>query len=176
MIRAARVLLIVTVVFALSGCTSGRQGRKVLRLDGNWQIAEGAMDASLAERIDTASIVAFFESDLGSILCDPHNDVKREWPFTFRLATSVAPPSSGVSQAEDFTIVQGLIDVLVATPQGLIVIDFKTDRVAGDDVPNRAEAYRAQLDLYAQAAERILGRPILQKWLYFLAPRQCVRM
>jgi beta-galactosidase len=59
MIRAARVLLIVTVVFALSGCTSGRQGRKVLRLDGNWQIAEGAMDAmpaSFDHRVDVPGL------------------------------------------------------------------------------------------------------------------------
>ena len=44
MIRAAKVLLIMTTAFALSACASAPQGRKVIRLDGSWQIAEGTMD------------------------------------------------------------------------------------------------------------------------------------
>jgi ATP-dependent helicase/nuclease subunit A len=134
-------------------------------------IAEGAIDASIARRIDIDAIATFFKSKLGSILCDPRNQVQREWPFTFRLSVSVTPPPS-----EDFTIVQGLIDVLVTTSRGLIVVDFKTDRVAGDAVLRRADAYRGQLDLYAQAAEEILQRPVLEKWLYFLTPGQPVRV
>ena len=44
MIRAAKAILIMTVVSILSACTSAPQGRQVLRLDGSWQIAEGEMD------------------------------------------------------------------------------------------------------------------------------------
>lgn len=44
MIRAAKVILIMTVLFTLSACAAAPKGRQVLRLDGSWQIAEGEMD------------------------------------------------------------------------------------------------------------------------------------
>jgi ATP-dependent helicase/nuclease subunit A len=72
------------------------------------------------------------------------------------------------ASSNDFIIVQGIIDLLIKTPDGLVVIDFKTDDVSPDQLPHRAELYRRQLDLYAQAAESILGQKILGKWLYFL--------
>jgi ATP-dependent helicase/nuclease subunit A len=131
-------------------------------------VSEGAMTAAVAEQIDPAGIVAFFESELGELVHRRRNTVWREWPFTFRLPVSEA--------AEDFTVVQGLIDVLVRTPGGLIVIDFKTDRVSGEAVQRRAEAYRSQVELYARAAHEILKHPVLEKWLYFIRPHQAVRL
>jgi ATP-dependent helicase/nuclease subunit A len=64
----------------------------------------------------------------------------------------------------------------VRTPEGLLVIDFKTDRVSGDEVAKRAEVYRGQLELYARAAADICREKVLQRWLYFLAPRQAVEV
>ena len=73
-------------------------------------------------------------------------------------------------------VVQGLVDLLVHTPEGLVVIDFKTDRVSGDGVLRRAEVYRGQLELYARAASAICRDKVLEKWLYFLTPRQAVQV
>lgn len=73
-------------------------------------------------------------------------------------------------------MVQGLIDLLVRTPEGLLVLDFKTDHVFGADVRQRAEVYRGQLELYARAATDICREKVLQRWLYFLAPRQAVEV
>jgi ATP-dependent helicase/nuclease subunit A len=78
-------------------------------------------------------------------------------------------------QASHFTndeniIVQGIIDMLVRTPDGLLVIDFKTDRITAEEVSERAKLYRRQLELYGKAASAILKSKILAKWLYFLTP------
>jgi ATP-dependent exoDNAse (exonuclease V) beta subunit len=80
------------------------------------------------------------------------------------------PPS------KEIVVVQGLIDLLVRTPEGLLVLDFKTDHVFGADVRQRAEVYRGQLELYARAATDICREKVLQRWLYFLAPRQAVEV
>ena len=56
------------------------------------------------------------------------------------------------------------------------MIDFKTDRVVGDEVRKRAEVYRGQLELYARAAAAICREKVLERWLYFLAPRQAVQV
>jgi ATP-dependent helicase/nuclease subunit A len=60
--------------------------------------------------------------------------------------------------------------MLVRTPAGLLVIDFKTDDVTAKGAPERAELYREQLELYGRAAEMILKAKIIGKWLYFLKP------
>ena len=141
-------------------------------------VKEGAIPANLAESVDTEAILAFFESKLGSVVCDKRNTVWQEWPFTFglpavtdgRAASSAAGlekscgdarptnPQSAVGnpQSKEIVVVQGLIDLLVRTPEGLVVIDFKTDRVSGDEVRKRAEVYRGQLELYAQGRRRDL--------------------
>ena len=75
----------------------------------------------------------------------------------------------GVTNDETI-IVQGIIDMLVQTTQGLLVIDFKTDRITAGEVSQRAVLYRQQLELYGRAAGAILKNKLLGKWLYFLSP------
>jgi len=60
--------------------------------------------------------------------------------------------------------------MLVQTPQGLLVIDLKTDSITTEQAPDRAELYRGQLNHYALAASAILKSPTTTKWLYFLTP------
>ncbi|MCX5646836.1 MAG: UvrD-helicase domain-containing protein [Phycisphaerae bacterium] len=165
-------------------------------------VKDGAIPANLAASIDPESILAFFESKLGAMVCDQRNTVWQEWPFTFGLPTEerldgsvkaeglgdgspVARPSwpcSSLLEARagrprhEIVVVQGLIDLLVHTPEGLVVIDFKTDRVSGDGVLRRAQVYSGQLELYARAAASICRDRVLERWLYFLAPRQAVEV
>jgi len=146
-------------------------------------ITEQAIDKVVAEHIDTKSIMTFFESELGRTALDTNSTVWREWPFTFALPTSffarATPAPSGVEESgerRDTIIIQGIIDMLVKIPDGLLVIDFKTDAVTAEEAPQRAEFYRQQLDLYARAAAAILNSQILNKWLYFLTPACAVEI
>jgi ATP-dependent helicase/nuclease subunit A len=131
-------------------------------------VEEQAIVPDVADKVDVDAILAFFESDLGAVVLDGDNTVHREWPFTWGLHVGE------VADADEIVVVQGIIDMLVQTPEGLVVIDFKSDRVSGEQIARRAEAYRGQLDLYGRAAGDILGTPVRQKWLYFLAPRASV--
>jgi ATP-dependent helicase/nuclease subunit A len=136
-------------------------------------LADGAITELVAENINRGSIITFFEGELGRAALDAKNTVCREWPFTFALPVSfVARDSSLVARVvEDETvIVQGIIDMLVKTAAGLLVIDFKTDDVTAKKASERAELYREQLELYGRAAEAILKAKIIGKWLYFLKP------
>lgn len=125
-------------------------------------LAKGAITENVAERIDTQSITAFFESDLGKKAVGAWPNVRREWPFTFAF------PTSEVS--DETIVVQGIIDMLIQMPEGLIIIDFKTDNITAAEATGRAELYSRQLDLYARAASAILKSKLFAKWLYFLKP------
>lgn len=132
-------------------------------------VREHALTAEMAESIDARMILGFFESDLGALVFDKANRILREWPFTFAHRVSDAA-------AGEFVVVQGVIDMLVQTPRGLVVIDFKTDRVGKRDIEARADVYRGQVDLYAGAAASILRDKVLAKWLYFMTPRLAVQV
>ena len=103
---------------------------------------------------------------------DPANIVRREWPFTFAFPASVEDSSA----AEDTIVVQGIIDLLVSTAQGLVVIDFKTDRITAEQAEQYAGLYRRQLELYSRAACAILKEKPAGKWLYFMTPRTFVEV
>jgi len=138
-------------------------------------VANGAVPQSVADGIDVQAILGFFDGDLGRIVCSRQNTVWQEWPFTFGLPACGAAATT-LRQLGEIIVVQGVIDLLIRTPEGLLVIDFKTDRVSGPQIRERAEVYRGQLDLYAEAASAISGQRVLEKWLYFLVPRRAVKL
>ena len=141
----------------------------------------GAIVHEIASQINAESIAKFFKSKLGQIIIDKKTVVRREWPFTFAVPASQWDENSHKTQdprlkTQDFIIVQGIVDLLVKTPEGLVIIDFKTDDVSAEECAKRAELYRRQLDLYARAAAAITGSNILSKWLYFLRPAVSVEV
>jgi ATP-dependent exoDNAse (exonuclease V) beta subunit len=75
-----------------------------------------------------------------------------------------------VAKSDETIVVQGIIDMLIQTARGLVVIDFKTDNVTAKQAVQRAELYRRQLELYSRAAEVILKCETIARWLYFLSP------
>jgi len=136
-------------------------------------LSDKAIIPSVAERIDAESILAFFENERSGIIFDPCNTVWREWPFTFALPAWELENSS---VTEDMIVVQGIIDMLVRTAQGLVVIDFKTDKIPAEQAEQRAELYRRQLGLYSRAACAILNDRPAGRWLYFMTPRVFVEV
>ncbi|MCF7954544.1 MAG: PD-(D/E)XK nuclease family protein, partial [Phycisphaerae bacterium] len=128
--------------------------------------AENQIDEQTAAAINHENIVKFFQSDLGKLATDPDNKVMREWPFIYGLD---AEQVDGCSKGE-VIVVQGIIDMVVETAQGLVIIDFKTDNVTAAGVEERSQIYQQQIDLYATAASEILGKKVTSKHLYFLRP------
>jgi ATP-dependent helicase/nuclease subunit A len=127
-----------------------------------------------ANKINVRAILDFFNSDMGKLVCDGKNKVMREWPFTYAACVSELYPEMKNCQDEKI-IVQGIIDMLVQTPGGAVIIDFKTDRVRPEDVQQRAEKYASQIKWYCKAAGQILGLEKVEGYLYFLNANQSVK-
>jgi ATP-dependent helicase/nuclease subunit A len=141
-------------------------------------VAAGIIAEPLAQQINIESVLKFFDSDLGRAALEPANIVQTEWPFTFSVPAAQwqqADPACRLKSGDEETIiVQGIIDMLIETQNGLMVIDFKTDNISAEQICQRSQIYRPQLALYSQAAEKILKSKLLGKWLYFLTPDQAV--
>ena len=68
-----------------------------------------------------------------------------------------------------------MADLCFETEGGLTVVDFKTDHVfTPQEVADRAERYRPQLEAYSLALTRVLEAPVTRRVLYFLSPGKAV--
>jgi ATP-dependent helicase/nuclease subunit A len=73
----------------------------------------------------------------------------------------VAAPVDGV-------LVEGFVDLLVETPDGFVVVDYKTDRApAAADVDAALARYTPQAAAYALAIEAVLGTPVARAVFVF---------
>ena len=68
-------------------------------------------------------------------------------------------------------MVRGRLDAMIPLEDGLLIADYKTDRVTEQTVDARAEFYQPQLKSYADAISRIAKHPVKQIYLAFLSPR-----
>ena len=66
-------------------------------------------------------------------------------------------------------MLQGVVDCIIFEEDGMTILDFKTDRVSEEKLPQRASYYRPQLESYSKALERIYQKPVKQRILYFFA-------
>ena len=118
-----------------------------------------------AAAVDTAKIEAFFASDLYRGLM-AKNAVRREFKFSVLVPAAQYFPAAA-DAPEEKVLLQGVIDCLIDTPEGYVILDFKTDRVAENGIATRAEQYRPQLEAYALAVREVFGRPVKSCILYF---------
>ena len=72
-------------------------------------------------------------------------------------------------------LMQGVIDCMIEENGELTIIDYKTDRVRGEETAERAESYAKQLEAYAYAAQRMTGKPVRECVLYFLYSGETVK-
>lgn len=124
-----------------------------------------------AAAVNIASAAAFFSSPLGQRMIQSHK-VRRELPFSITMPAERF--YSELSGASEGVFVQGVIDVLFDDPSGLVLVDYKTDNVKNSS--ELAERYAVQLNLYAEAIEKIFKRPVAEKHLYIFSTGESVQL
>ncbi len=77
----------------------------------------------------------------------------REVPFTVEM---------------DGWILEGLVDILFEEPEGVVIVDYKTDEVTGSELEVRFQTYRLQALFYALAVHTATGKNIQEVNIYFV--------
>lgn len=124
-----------------------------------------------ADSVDVGQLEALLASPLAEDIRTGKN-VLREYPFTVLISAMELDADAG----DDQVLLQGVVDCCFETAEGLTVVDFKTDRVFGEDVRRRAEHYRPQLEAYSAALERVLEKKVNRRALYFLSSGETVNL
>ena len=149
--------------YAKAGTLDGIRS-EIARLTASRHISERQAQAVNAEAIER-----LFASDLGQRIMNADR-LMREFKFSI------------LCPAEDFfdggdgesVLLQGVIDCCIEENGALTIVDYKTDRVHGQALYERAKSYAGQLRAYAIAIGKMTGKPVAGCALYFLDDGQTV--
>ena len=137
--------------------------RQTLEAEINAFVEQGRMTREMADSVRTADVLGFLDSSVGKRMRTSADCGKlwKEQPFVLGI------PEQELYKDEpegDFALVQGIIDVYFEEEDGLVVLDYKTDKVY--KIEELVEKYHAQLDYYGRALEQITGKKVKEKVLY----------
>lgn len=123
----------------------------------------GRLTDEMSECIRPGDILQFLGCESGRrMTAAAHNGkLYKEQPFVLGVDASEIYPED---RSGEKILVQGIIDVYFEEPDGLVVLDYKTDKVKSSN--ELKEKYHAQLDYYAQALEQLTTKPVKEKIIY----------
>ncbi len=90
--------------------------------------------------------------------------VQREIPFSL----AVAAREIGLADSDESIVVQGIIDLFFEEDDGLVLLDYKSNMADSKALGLLADKYKVQLRMYEKALHLITGKPVKQRFLYFL--------
>ena len=138
-------------------------------------VDRGIVAKRQGDAVDRQVIWNFFRSPLGQEVLAAGDGLHREFKFSV-----LEPAHRYFSElGEDSTetvLLQGVVDCWFDTPEGLVIVDFKSDRVTTETVMERAAGYQPQLEAYATALGHLLGRPVRRRVLWFFALSEAVEL
>jgi len=123
---------------------------------------QGFLSVQQADAVDIKKITRFFATDIGKRVLESEN-MEREFKFSLLCPAESYYPGGG----DDQILLQGIIDCFFEEDGELVVIDFKTDQITPDTLDDKAKSYTPQLAAYAQALERITGKRVRERIIYF---------
>jgi ATP-dependent helicase/nuclease subunit A len=135
-------------------------------------VALGLLSEEQAGMVDAGAVAAFASGELGTRMKRAAT-LRREWPFTLRIgakeAIDGAPPGETV-------LVQGVMDACFVEDGAWVLVDFKTDRVAGEPLELAAKRHAGQLGFYARALRTLSDMPVKEQWVYLFRANRGVRI
>ena len=129
--------------------------------------ATGMLSTDQQKRIYTKAIKTFFDSDVAVRMnvAAKKNQLYKEQPFVY--GSDALELFEDETSNEDVILVQGIIDVFFKEDDGIVLLDYKTDRV--DSEEELVLRYEKQMLLYKSAIEKAYNIPVKEMLLYSFA-------
>ena len=80
------------------------------------------------------------------------------------------------AKTDDYVVVQGIIDVYFEEEDGLVLVDYKTDRVMDGEEELLIRRYHSQMESYKQALEKISAKPVKEIYIYSVTLQKTIRV
>lgn len=159
-----------------------------LKQEAHRMLEENFMDSKQMSVIQMEAINKFLLGSIGQFVIKHAKDLKKEQAFSFllpakQLLKSRLDEVAIEKLADDQLLVHGVIDNYVQTEEGLVLIDYKTDRFRSDltltkekQIDLIVKKYKFQISLYAQALEKARGHQVHAAYLVLLDFGETVRV
>lgn len=121
-----------------------------------------------ADSVNRQKIAEFFESSIGKRMLYARNKLKREQGFYIYIGSSEIYPELSKNYDDEKIILQGIIDCYFEEDDGIVLIDYKTDRIGRDEDEIRKK-YEIQLKYYKRAIERITDKKVKESYIYLFS-------
>jgi len=112
---------------------------------------------------DRDKLKVFFKSNLYKRIISSKM-YKREMRFLSSIPASRIKADIEKSLADTPVTIQGAVDLVFEEEDGLVVLDFKTDRAKDENI--FVSRYAEQLSIYSKACEEIFGKAVKEKIIY----------
>ena len=144
------------ISFAECSCVQGVEA-EIARL-----VSRRLLTEEQGKMLNPEAIFRLFETEMGRKLRSG-KEVIREFKFSIMEDGS----HYGDDLEGEEVLLQGVVDCAILEDDGITVIDFKTDTVTEQTLPQLLDRYRPQVQTYVQALERIYRKPVKAALLYF---------
>ena len=142
-------------------------GRAVHAVLQTVDLATGKGIADRARAQAAAENVPSFEKDIAELAqVAVESDIVKRAVASGRLWREV-PVAIGMGSGS----LHGFIDLLFEEPDGLVVVDYKTDNVREKETPEAVQRYRLQGGAYAHAIRQLTGKPVKEAVFLYLRSR-----
>ena len=130
----------------------------------------GLFDELYRERIRPKKIYKMIHSEIGQRMAAAGKSDRLYRERQFYMMMEPGEIMSSLKDCGDETIVvQGIIDAYFLEGEDIVLVDYKTDRIARGEENKLIERYKTQLEDYASALERMLHKKVKQKYIYSFA-------
>lgn len=121
--------------------------------------------------IEVSDIWTFLQSELGKRMSAAQREgrLHKEQQFVMGIPAR----EMGAGDSDELIVVQGIIDAYLEEDGGLVLMDYKTDKVRNARI--LAEHYKTQLDYYQRALEQMTGKTVKEKIIYSITLQQEIR-
>lgn len=138
-----------------------------------WMEEQGRIEKDMLALVSIPALQTLLETSLGQRMhkASCAGKLYKEKPFVMGKPAREALEESG---SEEMLLIQGIIDVFFEEEDGFVLLDYKTDHVRNG--AELAERYRTQMELYAEAVERALLKPVKEKLLYSFCLHEIVEL
>lgn len=134
---------------------------------------QGFLTEDMFACICVKDILGFLKSSVGQRMREAYmkDKCRKEQPFVLGVEAKRIYPNA---EQDEVLLVQGIIDVFFEEEDGLVLLDYKTDKVFNEEILIRR--YKTQLEYYSEALEKMTGKKVKEQIIYSFAMHKEIKL
>lgn len=126
------------------------------------------------ELIDISAVWKFMESGLGRRMASAQ--LQKRLFKEKQFVIGIPAKEMGEWTSDELILIQGIIDAYFEDEGGIVLVDYKTDRVSAGGEEILIRRYAPQMKYYQKAIEQITGKHVTEKIIYSLSLQKEIRL